>query len=122
MWPLIAFASFYGTQASSAEQAYTQTLSQALYYASLKARGELLCDRELGREQGQKFDRRYGRRIDALKREYFAAHGPDPTFDIALGTCSRFRDAKTRERNLKKALDDFEPELGRLEQQFLPSR
>ena len=122
MWPLIAFASLNATQASNAEPLYTQTLSQALYFTSLEARGALLCDRELGREQGRKFDGRYGRRIDALKREYFAAHGPDPTFDIALGTCSRFRDAKTRERNLKKALDDFEPELVRLEQQFLPSR
>ena len=94
-----------------------QTLSRALYFESLGASGADLCDPTARSRQRHIFDRRYGKRIAALKRYYHSVHGPDPDFAIVL-TCQR--DTAKARRLLKEGIEKFEPRLRKLEQRYGP--
>jgi hypothetical protein len=94
-----------------------QTLSRALYFESLGASGADLCGLTAQSRQRRIFERRYGKRIAALKRYYYSVHGPDPDFAIVL-TCRR--DTAEARRLLNKGMDGFESRLRKLEQRYGP--
>lgn len=94
-----------------------QSLSEALWYAAADARGTLLCDRQLAERQQKLFDKRFRKRIDSLRRSYFAKHRPDPSFDI-IPVCRRSANRRLEQAQLRDALNDFEQKLLELERTY----
>ena len=94
-----------------------RSLSEVLYYKSLRATGADLCDRDVALRQQRQFDRRFGQRIATLKRSYEAIHGADPGFDIIL-TCRRIPNPAEARRDFLEAMDRFEQTLRELEQRY----
>ena len=63
-------------------------LSEALFWASAKATGARLCDRELAARYQAEFDHRFGTRVRALMAAHEARYGKDPGF-VVVSSCVR---------------------------------
>jgi uncharacterized protein YecT (DUF1311 family) len=90
------------------------SISQAIFSEADDAIGGQLCDRPLREQLKRNFDRRYGKRVERLQREYQAMHGSDPGYDIIL-QCNKARNSAKEVAKARKALDAFEPKLRALE-------
>lgn len=104
-------------------------LDEAIYLASEGATGRGLCDRARAERYAADFDRRYGNRIEALKRSYHARFGPDRDFTV-VNTCRLKRhqmldgtysyaineDAEREEH--QAAMDAFDATLKQLEDRY----
>jgi hypothetical protein len=64
--------------------------SEALFWASAKATGARLCNRQLAARYQAEFDHRFGRRVRALIAAHEARYGKDPGF-VVISSCVRPR-------------------------------
>jgi len=113
--PLTALALLFAMPHHPSED--QQSFSEALWYAAADARGTLLCDQQLAKRHQKLFDKRFGMRIDSLRRRYFAKHPADPSFDI-IPICRRSTAHRAEQVRFRSALDDFEPKLLALERTY----
>ncbi len=85
-------------------------LRKELFYASELADGHALCDRKLAAKLAQRFERRYGARIQRLQAAHVARFGPDAEF-IYITQCRRI----TSRGTLAAAFNGFDRKLHVLE-------
>ena len=100
----LAVAGVSANSATLQEQSHTDTLAERLWFSSNIASGQGLCDRGLARWQSARFQKRYGKRIAALKKRYYAHRPPDPD-PIYVSVCRRTRDKAYLNDELNKFAD-----------------
>lgn len=114
MIELLGLALFIQAQSVPAP---TQRLSERLFYADPYQRGVFSCARGVANRQQREFERRFGKRIAALKRKDIAKWGADPGFDaIALGHCSRA--SASLDARFEAALRRFALDLSAIEREY----
>ena len=114
MIELLGLALFIQAQSVSPP---AQRLSERLYYAGPYQQSVFSCARSVAKTQQREFDRRFGKRIAALKRKDIAKWGADPGFDaIALGHCSRA--SATLDARFEAALRKFALDLSAIEREY----
>ncbi|MDQ2892099.1 MAG: hypothetical protein M3R64_03275 [Pseudomonadota bacterium] len=94
-------------------------MTYRLEYATRDADAHHDCPTRRGDRYAADFQRRYGKRIQHLKNVHLARSGrPDPDF-IILTDCRMFNgSAAERDARHRKAMNDFEGTLRKLEQEF----
>jgi hypothetical protein len=93
-------------------------LTYRLEYASRDADAHHDCPSQRAARYAADFQQRYGERIKRLKEIHVSRSGADPDF-IILTDCRGFTgSAAERDARHRKAMNDFEPTLRKLEQEF----
>lgn len=99
---------------SGADVAKPRRISEELYYLDPYQRGAYSCDRQVAKQQGRIFRRRFEKRIEALKQKEASVLGSDPGFDVVpLKQCTP--SDVVRSTKFVKALNQFDVDLGSLE-------
>lgn len=99
---------------SGADAAKTRRISEELYYIDPYERGAYSCDRQVAKQQGRIFRRRFEKRIETLKQKEASVLGGDPGFDVVpLKQCTP--SDVVRSTRFVKALNQFDVDLTQLE-------
>ena len=67
---------------SGTDAAKPRRISEELYYIDPYQRGAYSCDRQVAKQQGRIFRRRFKKRIEALKQKEASVLGSDSGFDV----------------------------------------
>ena len=91
----------------------TGNLSEELFYSSAAASGRWFCDGVQVPRLSDRFDARFGARINALMNAHEARDGRDADFNVTAACTFPEPDY-----NQDKAMADFEPKLRDLEKKY----